>query len=112
MLFFLFFLLYPRCFLRNLKYKNYDCVLRSSRYNYGGGIALQLFDANDGELISVCTVNLPEEELGENEVFIKDYSENEGMVNFLVNEGIIELTGETVQSGFVSVPKARLLIEV
>lgn len=94
-----------------VKYKNYDCLVKFSQYNYGGGTAIQLIDANDGELVAVATVNLPEQPLGEDEVFIKDYSENEGMADFLVKEGIIELTGEHVQTGYVSVPKCKLKVK-
>ncbi len=97
--------------IKKVKYKSYECVLVSSRYHHGNRVSLQLIDVS-GEPVAVCSVNLPDDYLGENEIFIKDYSENAGMADFLVKEGIVELTGETVQTGYVSVPKCRLLVEV
>ena len=96
--------------IKRVNYKGYECNLITSRYFHGDRVALHLIDVN-GEPVAVCSVNL-DDPLGENEIFIKDYSENEGMADFLVKEGIVELTGERVQTGYVSVPKCRLLIEV
>ena len=68
-------------------------------------------DAKTDESIAVATVNLPHECLGPGQVFIKDHSENRGMLETLEKAGIVKATGETVQSGFVQVPKAILLGE-
>lgn len=96
--------------MKKLNYKGYECVLRFSKYQHGNRTAIELYDANDGDRVAVATTNLPDEPLGEDEVFIKDYSENEGMVDFLVKEGIIERTSEAVKSGYVSIPKCKLLV--
>src|SRR5690606_10426483 len=70
--------------------------------------ALQLIDAEDGSPIATATVNLPDLPAGPNQVFIKDYSENEGMLAALVAEGVVKPTGQTVRSGYVEVPVCEL----
>ena len=73
-------------------------------------IALLLV-AENGEPIFKASVNLPDEPCPPEEVWIKDWSENEGMFEFLVAEGIIERTIlGMVQSGNVLVTRHRLLV--
>ena len=96
--------------VKKVKYKGWNCNLNKSFYHHGERIALYLIDADDGEPVSTCTVNIPDEPLGEGEVLIKDYSENEGMVDFLVQEGVVERTGREVRSGYISIPVCKLLI--
>lgn len=86
----------------------WPAVLHVQRYS-NNRIAIECLDPNDGEPIAVATVNLPDEHLGENEVFIKDYSENEGMLNSLMEAGIVSAPIDMVQSGFVQIPKCKLL---
>ena len=69
-------------------------------------IALQLNDAIDGQPYAVATVNMPEVLLADNEVLIKDYSENEGMMDFLTKYNIVTPTQNGIQSGFVWLPVA------
>jgi hypothetical protein len=53
---------------------------------------------------AVATVNLPDVLLQPNEVLIKDYAENEGILQFLVDNNIVVPTQNGVQSGYVWVP--------
>jgi len=80
--------------------------------NYGNGrLSIQLADRH-GEPYGRATVNLPDEVLGEDEVFIKDYSENEGMLSALIEAGIVADTGRRVRTGYVEVPVCKLLVAV
>lgn len=57
-----------------------------------GSIALQLKDTYyDAEILGTPTVNLDQygEKPAEGNVFIKSYSENEGMLECLVDQGVI-----------------------
>jgi hypothetical protein len=57
----------------------------------------------------MATVNVVSEPLGEGEVCIKDYSENEGMFDALVRAGLLEAEPvRTVPQGFVEVPVGKL----
>jgi hypothetical protein len=91
-----------------IRFKQWDCVIEKSKYA-NGRTALILNDAHNGEQIAVATVNLPDVACGPNQVFIKDYSENEGMLAALEAAGVVKATGQTVNSGYVSVPCAELL---
>jgi len=94
--------------IKKVTYNGWNCDLLASHYQDNGRLALYLIDSHDREPVAVCTVNLPDK-LGENEVFIKDYSENEGMADFLVQEGIVEYTGRHVISGYVTIPVCKFL---
>ena len=61
--------------MKPIRFQEWDCLIEMGRYN-NGRPALILKDAHDGEQIAVATVNLPNEPVRDNEVFIKDYSEN------------------------------------
>jgi len=96
------------------------CWLKVGRYS-NGRVALELVvnepgpeypDAYPDEPMATCTVNLPHVELAPDEVLIKDYSENAGMLEALTRAKIVEPTGRTVATGFVEVPVCRLLIAV
>lgn len=50
-----------------------------------------------------ATVNIPNVLLQDNEVLIKDYSENEGITNFLAKHNIVTPTNNWVKSGYVDV---------
>lgn len=90
-----------------VKFMGYDCIVEKQRYT-NGRPALQLIDAHDGEPFLVATVNLPDIVAGRNEVFIKDYSENEGILAVLEEAGVVKATGRTVISGFVEMPACEL----
>lgn len=94
--------------MKRVNFGGYDCVVEKAAYP-NGRPALVLMDARKGEQVTVATVNLPDVPAGPGEVFIKDYSENAGMLAALEDAGVVRATGETVRSGFVSVPRAALL---
>lgn len=94
-----------------VQFRNWTCNVNVARYS-NGRLALQLVSAVEdlsddlfiGSPIATATINLPDDAQAENEVFIKDYSENEGMYDALFDAGYVgEITRE-VSSGFVVVP--------
>lgn len=94
-----------------LKFRHWDCVIQKKTYS-NNRIALQLVDAEDNDSpIAIATVNLPDEQLNDDEVFIKDYSENEGIYQTLVDAKVISEAIGCAQSGFVEwIPKCKILI--
>jgi hypothetical protein len=56
-----------------------------------------------------ATVNLPDEVLGEDEVIIKNYSENEGCLPFLISNGVVSPVERWVGHGMAVV---KLLISM
>ena len=92
-----------------VKFKDYDCELKFHRYA-NDRVALELVDA-EGPVARV-TVNLPDADLADGEVFVKDHSENEGMLAAMAAAGVLAPTGRVVASGYVTVPVAKLLVPV
>jgi hypothetical protein len=93
-----------------VQFKEWKCDIVWNKYADNGRTAIELVDADTGEPIARATTNLPHIGLGKDEVMIKDYSENEGMVDALADAGIIALPDAFVQSGFVKVPICRLRV--
>ena len=96
-----------------------DMVLvpRFSRYASTDRVALEFWyeetiDEDDPEATFMApfakvTVNMPDVHLNEGEVLIKDYAENEALVQALIDEGWLIQTGREVASGFVFPMVAR-----
>ena len=81
-------------------------------YADNGRTAISLHDISDDSLVAVSTVNLPEFFLEDRHVFIKDWSENEGILSALEEAGLIKVTGVTVPIGHVYAYKCRLLVDI
>ena len=73
-----------------------------------GRTRINLIDDSDNEPYCTATTNLPEVLLLDNEVFIKDYSENEGVLDFLTTNNIVIATDKWATSGFVDVQVCTL----
>lgn len=69
-------------------FQKYKCVIEKLEYN-NGRTALELVSIKNGEPILMATVNLPDEIIASDEVIIKNYSENEGVLNVLMLNGIV-----------------------
>ena len=98
-----------------LRFRDWDVTIALSKYaDPLGRPAIQLHAADTphnaaqdlipGEPIAVATINLPEWKAGPDQTFIKDYSENEGIAQWLYDNGLIEPTGTFVQVGWVDAP--------
>lgn len=95
------------------RYKNWDVTLVLSHYADDlARSAIQLVAADTernrqlevypGEPIATATVNIPLAPLQHEQTLIKSWSENEGMLEWLYTHGLVEPTGQFVESGFVS----------
>ena len=93
--------------MTRVRFKDWDCIVEKRQYE-NGRPALRLIDAEDGSPIATAMVNLPNAKSGPNTVFVKDWSENEGMMAALIEAGVVKPTGETVRSGFVEVQVCEL----
>ena len=94
--------------MTTVRFREWDCKVERLKYA-NGRTALVLVDARNQEEIAVATINLPDQPLEPGQVFIKDYSENAGMLAALERAGIVKATGESIQAGFAQIPKASLL---
>lgn len=105
-------------------YGDWICTVRFAKYA-NRRIAMVLVGAEHGDQIDVATVNLPDEVIPPDFVFINAHYEgnqfaaptavrctkNPGMVESLVKAGVIEPPLFYTRSGFVLIPCCKLLID-
>ncbi len=86
--------------------------VRKVEYQNNGRAALEIIDESEGypESVAIPTVNLPNEGIGHDEVFIKNWSENEGVLDDLIAMGIISKPLGSVKTGFCIAHRCKLLI--
>ena len=104
--------------MQRVKFANQLCNVRIDRYPSGQNL-IQLIafgGPNDGEYWATASINMPGYTLEKDEVIIKDYSENHGMLEALVKAGIVQEIvypdggQKVIPSGFVYVPVCKMLM--
>ena len=85
----------------------YACEMQLNRYT-NGNKCISLVDTRDGSAVATATVNLEGVELPANEVMIKDFSENKGMLRALRDSKVVENIVDVIQSGYVDIPVVTL----
>jgi hypothetical protein len=73
--------------------------------------ALELIDPTDGSPVLTASISVPEIALEKNELIIKDYSENEGVLGFLVENNIVRLLGRHIETGLITAEIVEILAE-
>jgi hypothetical protein len=71
-----------------VKFKEWDCVLVYGNYA-NKRTAITLIEEATGDAVATATLNIDYVKLADDEIIIKDYSENEGMYEALLKSGII-----------------------
>lgn len=95
-------------FTLKTKYANNYCFLQVTRYVANGNLCLIAYDDMTEEEVMRLTVN-PSVKLTDDEICIKTYSENEGLLECLIEQGLIDPMPErSFASGFVMLPVHRL----
>jgi len=74
--------------------------------HYGNGRPALSLESVVGR-VAVATVNLPDAELPKDHLHIKTWGENEGMLQFLISNGIVEDAGVDVPTGYANARLAR-----
>lgn len=87
--------------------QRYLLFVRTETYQ-DGGVRIQLYDSSDGTPYATATARV-EEKLKQGEVAIKSWSENEGILEFLVHNKIVKEPHRFVESGYVKVPICELI---
>ena len=85
---------------------NTECTLAFSRYQSNERTSLQLIEKETGEPYMTASVNMPDVWLSEDNICIKNYSENEGILDVLINSHIV-LPLDLIQPGIM---KCMLII--
>lgn len=71
---------------------------------------IKLFDIEDGLPYAEASVCIEDYSLNEGEVAIKNYSENQGILESLIDYGVVEPPHAFVKTTWVKVPICRLKI--
>ena len=93
--------------MKKVKFKEWECIVAFAQYG-NGRTAIQLLDAEDSQPIATASVNMPDEVLEADEICIKDYSENKGMLDCLMKAKIVSAPLRYVESGWVTIPVCHL----
>jgi hypothetical protein len=86
----------------------YRLSVSFNKYQNGQN-AIQLFDMSDGFPFATASVALTNVELESDDVAIKNYSENEGILESLIAAGIISQPHSFVPSGHVNIPICKII---
>jgi hypothetical protein len=89
-------------------FDEWDCYIEFGEYP-NGRTAIELINKEDGDSVLVASVNLPDEILNSGEIAIKNYSENTGVMELLINTGVISQPIRYVNTGMVRIPICKLI---
>lgn len=92
-----------------IEWSNTRCEVFKSVYP-NDRVALILYDTEEDCDYATATTNLPDEDVPEGHAFIKDYSENEGVLDALLAAGVVDKPIRYVHSGFVGIPLCKILV--
>ena len=103
---------------KKVTFCGFKCDVFKDKYRNNGRTALLLIASDDdsekeifkGEDIATATCNLTDEDINPACVCIKDWSESEGMVDILMDAGVVSQPVKFVSSGHVQVPVCFLLV--
>lgn len=100
-----------KAFEKELEYQGVKVKLLLGKYIYPENNAL-FMETLDEEPHCTCSINLETDTpIDDDLIFIKDYSENEGMTKFLLENGIISEIVGYQPSGYILAPIGKLCLD-
>lgn len=95
-----------------VQFKKWKCIVKISKYVDNNRPAITLIGEESGEPIAVASVNLHDVPIPEDgkHTFIKTWSENEGILQALVDAKIVEDLEIDIPTGFVCARFVKILI--
>ncbi len=91
----------PKYLSFKTKYNQYNVYVETHNVYSNGRKAIEIKESLSGAPVVVATVNIPEARLSGSEVIIKDWSENEGTLKFLQDNGFVGPVKRHVPTGHV-----------
>jgi hypothetical protein len=95
---------------KQVTFMNWLCDVNVKAKYSNGRRVISLTDAKDFSPVAKVSVNLPEETCLPDEVWIKDYSENQGIEQVLIDAKIISEPIAMMVQGNVIINKCKILI--
>lgn len=96
--------------MKEVNFKGHNCVIKSSKYTNNDNLALVLLDNESGELIAHVTVN-SDKKFPSDVAILKDYSENEGLLDVIIESGLIVEVLGSVPLGYVTAPVVKFKLD-
>ena len=99
----------------------WTCEVVFNRYANGDRLAISLVGSEErtgddppfpGESVMRVTTNATEVELAPDEVLVKTWSENDGILEVMEEAGILQYTGRDVALGYAIASVCRVLVPV
>lgn len=87
-----------------------DCDVYLAPYRDGGATAIQLIDRETAEPVATASVNIPEAAPPTGFTWIKTWSENEGILEALIDAGVVQDMCVRRACGFAEAALVRLLV--
>lgn len=82
--------------------------IKKTRYANNKRTNLELYSDLEGPIANI-TVNI-DKPLDKDHAFIKDYSENQGIMRQMINQGVLSEPIGYVRSGYVKIPYCKILV--
>ncbi len=98
--------------MKTFKINNQEVRVNIEQY-HNGRKAIELVcvgGEDDGVPYTVATMNVPHAPIKDDQVLIKDYGENQGVLQALVDNGIVTDSEWTMEYGFVEFNVCNLLV--
>lgn len=92
-----------------MKFQNLEHTIEYNTYANGGTVIQLYADYGEGYLEPSYTASVWIPGINEGEVAIKDYSENQGILEALVDAGIVEEPHRYEFSGMALIPVCKLI---
>jgi hypothetical protein len=89
------------------EFAGFECDVIQSEYQKDNSVAILLQEKETGDDVATASVWIPG--LQQGEVAIKDYSENEGMLDVMITAGIVSQPIRHEESGFAIIPVCKFL---
>lgn len=86
-----------------------ECNVMISRFASTDRIALYLEDSMGCPMTRI-SVNMPDAEMADDETAIKNHSENEGILQILIDAGIVSEPVRYIKGGWVEFPVCKVLV--
>ena len=94
-----------------MKFKQWECEVFATYYktDIGTNERKAIVLKNDEGVVATATVNMPDYPCGDDQIHVKDYSENEGMLQALIDNGIVDpIPIDNLGGKFVTIPLMNL----
>ncbi len=91
-----------------IKFLGYNCNVEFGEYS-NGRVAIEIIIKKTGEPMTVASLNLIHHHLEVDEVAIKNYSENEGVLEALIAANIISQPVRFISTGFIQAPVCKII---